>query len=63
MTASNWNSKTMNPTGWYVTEKYDGMRLLWDGSKFYTRSGEILDVPESITKELPNNVSLDGEIW
>ena len=53
----------MNPTGWYVTEKYDGMRLLWDGSKFYTRSGEILDVPESITKELPNNVSLDGEIW
>ena len=62
MTATVWDSATMEPTGWYMTEKYDGMRLLWTGSTFYSRTGEIVKVPESITSKLPS-IPLDGELW
>ena len=62
MTATEWNDDTMVPTGWYLTEKYDGMRLYWDGSQFYSRIGNKVNVPESLTKQLPP-VALDGELW
>jgi DNA ligase-1 len=62
MTATEWDSESMDPTGWYMTEKYDGMRLYWNGKEFYSRSGEKVNVPEEIKKQLPS-VSLDGELW
>jgi DNA ligase-1 len=61
MTATVWNS-SMDPTGWYLSEKFDGVRLFWDGSAFYSRTGRKLKVPEYITKDLPK-VPLDGELW
>ena len=63
MTATDWNKDVMNPTGWYMTEKYDGMRLYWNGYDFYTRHGTKVKVPEFISKSLPSTVSLDGELW
>ena len=45
-----------------MTEKYDGVRLYWNGSHFYTRQGKKQKVPESISSQLPN-VMLDGELW
>ena len=45
-----------------MTEKYDGMRLFWNGTKFFTRQGKQVNVPEFISKHLPS-VALDGEIW
>jgi ATP-dependent DNA ligase len=62
MTATMWEDSSMNPTGWWMTEKYDGMRLFWNGTEFYTRQGRKVNVPESITKSLPS-VALDGELW
>jgi DNA ligase-1 len=62
MTATVWDEPTMDPTGWWMAEKYDGMRLLWNGSEFYTRNGNIVKVPDSIKSGLPK-VSLDGELW
>ena len=62
MTATEWDYDTMDPTGWYMSEKYDGMRLYWDGSQFYSRSGEIVSVPNSISTGMPS-VPLDGELW
>lgn len=61
MTATEWE-ESKDPTGWYMTEKYDGMRLYWNGSHFITRHGEIVTVPEFITQDLPS-FSLDGELW
>ena len=61
MAATEYDGK-MEPNGWYMTEKYDGMRLYWNGSQFYSRQGELVKVPDSITKELPP-VPLDGELW
>ena len=46
-----------------MSEKYDGMRLFWDGSKFFTRQGRKIFIPESITSQMPKNKALDGELW
>jgi DNA ligase-1 len=62
MTATEWSITSMNPTGWWMTEKYDGMRLYWNGTTFYTRQGNVVIAPEFITMQLPN-IPLDGEIW
>ena len=62
MTATEWDNDTMEPKGWYMTEKYDGMRLYWSGTQFYSRTGEKINVPTSLTEQLPP-VALDGELW
>lgn len=50
-------------SGWWVSEKYDGIRAIWTGSKLITRSGKDLKAPEWFTKGLPKNMRLDGELW
>ena len=62
MTATEWDKTSMDPKGWYMTEKYDGMRLYWNGNQFYSRQGEKVHVPESIASKFPS-ISLDGELW
>ena len=62
MTALLWEEENMNPTGWYMTEKYDGMRLYWNGKKFFSRQGTELQVPDFIKKDMPP-IALDGELW
>ena len=62
MTATEWDYSNMEPKGWYLTEKYDGMRLYWNGTKFLSRQGRAVKVPESISKQMPV-VALDGELW
>ena len=63
MTATEWDSSTMEPKGWYMTEKYDGMRLYWNGTQFLSRQGKAIKVPESILKQMPSSAVLDGELW
>ena len=63
MTSTEWDNSSMDPTGWYMSEKYDGMRLYWDGLKLITRNGKVVKAPEFITKTLPNTEHLDGELW
>ena len=63
MTATEWDNNTMDPTGWVMTEKYDGMRLYWDGTNFYSRTGSKINVPDFIKQTMPSNISLDGELW
>jgi DNA ligase-1 len=62
MTSTEWDSSTMNPTDWWMTEKYDGMRLYWNGKEFLTRQGRTTKIPESITSKMPT-IPLDGELW
>ena len=61
MTATEWDN-SMQPKGWFMTEKYDGMRLFWNKTNFYSRNGELVQVPKSIASQMPN-VELDGELW
>lgn len=45
-----------------ISEKYDGVRALWDGKQLISRQGNIINAPDWFTKPLPN-MPLDGELW
>ena len=62
MAAKEWNIDTMDPTGWHMSEKYDGMRLYWNGNNFFSRQGNIIYVPKFISEKMPK-IALDGELW
>ncbi len=45
-----------------VSEKFDGVRAVWDGNALYTRTGRLIAAPTWFTKGFPK-VPLDGELW
>ena len=52
------------PIGWYISEKYDGIRAIWDGEKFISRGQKVFTyVPEYFKLLMPPGIALDGEIW
>jgi len=53
----------LDPTGWFFTEKLDGIHVLWNGEQLFTRKSLIpIQVPSFITDNLPN-MHLEGELW
>lgn len=52
----------VQPQGYLVSEKYDGVRALWDGQRLRFRSGLPVPAPASFLQRLPP-VPLDGELW
>ncbi|MEN9544265.1 MAG: hypothetical protein RLZZ598_1098, partial [Pseudomonadota bacterium] len=44
------------------SEKYDGVRALWDGHELRFRSGRTIAAPRSFLARLPSH-ALDGELW
>jgi DNA ligase-1 len=48
--------------GYWVSEKYDGVRGYWDGQRLWTRGGIRVAAPAWFTAPLPA-VPLDGELW
>jgi DNA ligase-1 len=59
--AGSWDN-TMDLSGWWLSEKLDGVRAYWDGSNFYSREGNPFPVPAWFKVGLPN-CALDGELW
>jgi DNA ligase-1 len=49
-------------TGWWMSEKLDGVRAYWDGQRFVSRLGNAFFAPDWFTERLPA-VPLDGELW
>ena len=45
-----------------VSEKYDGVRAIWDGRSLRHRSGRAVTAPPAFLAALPA-VPLDGELW
>lgn len=41
MLAKTWDEE-IDPTGYYMSEKLDGMRMVWTGSKMYSRNGNAI---------------------
>eukprot|EP01124_Arcella_intermedia_P027360 TRINITY_DN5339_c0_g3_i1.p1 TRINITY_DN5339_c0_g3~~TRINITY_DN5339_c0_g3_i1.p1 ORF type:complete len:295 (-),score=48.24 TRINITY_DN5339_c0_g3_i1:43-927(-) len=62
MHGQDWNGE-QDLTGWYISEKLDGFRAFWDGSKLISKNGNPLSVPLEFTRCLPSDVCLDGELW
>ncbi len=61
MLAQTWNS-SVDPTGWYMSEKLDGVRAFWDGKQFWSRQNNKFYAPPWFTEKLPP-FSLDGELF
>ena len=51
-----------DPTGWWMSEKLDGVRAYWDGENLVSRLGNAFIAPDWFTADLPAD-TLDGELW
>lgn len=47
---------------YWVSEKLDGVRGRWDGTRLYTRGGHPIATPDWFTVNWPR-VPMDGELW
>lgn len=54
--------KGQDPVGWWMSEKLDGVRALWDGQNLVTRAHKVIPAPAWWLKDLPG-FALDGELW
>jgi len=52
----------VNPANYLVSEKYDGVRAIWDGKTLHFRSGRAVNAPAWFIAQLPVQ-ALDGELW
>jgi DNA ligase-1 len=60
--AVKWDVETgVDPTGWWISEKPDGVRTYFDGSGFVSRLGNPFTAPTWFFENLPKEVTLDGE--
>jgi DNA ligase-1 len=59
--AERWDNLT-DLSGWWMSEKLDGVRAYWDGEQFLSRLGNLFHVPDWFTAGLPGE-PLDGELW
>ena len=49
--AEKWTSE--DPTGYFMSEKLDGMRCIWDGSTLRARTGNTINAPSKLVAQLP----------
>ncbi len=52
----------IDPSLYLISEKYDGVRAVWDGKSLRFRSGQSISAPAWFTAKLPAT-PLDGELW
>ena len=52
----------VDPAQYLVSEKFDGVRALWDGQVLRFRSGRVVPAPAWFIAKLPPQ-PLDGELW
>lgn len=62
MKAKRWN-ESIDPTGYWISEKFDGHRALWDGRSFISSGGNRITPPPQIVESFPKEIVLDGELW
>ena len=54
--------ENIDPAAYLVSEKYDGVRAIWDGKILRFRSGRTVNAPAWFIAKLPVE-KLDGELW
>lgn len=59
--ADKWTSE-IDPTGWHLSEKFDGVRAYWDGNRLLSRTGKLLYAPDWFLKCF-SPFSIDGELF
>lgn len=53
---------SVDPALYLVSEKFDGVRAIWDGRELRFRSGRVVPAPVWFIAKLPAE-KLDGELW
>lgn len=61
--AHKYQDGVTKPTGWWMSEKLDGVRAYWNGKCFYSRLGNAFFAPSWFTQDLPRHMHLDGELF
>lgn len=59
--AESWDN-SLDLSGWWMSEKLDGVRAWWDGKQFISRQGNLYHAPDWFVEGLPD-YTLDGELW
>lgn len=54
--------ENVDPAAYLVSEKFDGVRAIWDGKTLRFRSGRTVSAPDWFIAKLPPE-KLDGELW
>lgn len=57
-----YDEKTHKISGWYMSEKLDGIRAYWDGEELLSKNGNKIYAPKWFIKDFPK-FKLDGELW
>lgn len=60
MHGNNWQGQ--NVAGWWASEKFNGWRAYWTGSRLVSRQGRDYAAPAGFTAALPR-FALDCELW
>lgn len=60
--AKKYNENINNISGWYMSEKLDGIRAYWNGKELLSKNGNKIYAPAWFIKKLPD-FDLDGELW
>lgn len=60
--AETWDG-VLDPTGYLMSEKLDGVRAYWDGECFRSRADNVFYVPKGFCDMMPKGTHLDGEFW
>lgn len=50
-------------SGWWISEKLDGVRAIWTGAELRSRAGVRFNPPDWFADQLPAGIALDGELW
>jgi hypothetical protein len=53
---------SLKPHGFIMTEKYDGVRVYWDGKDLYTSSMIPINIPSELRSTFPS-LAFEGELW
>lgn len=59
--AESWDN-AQDLAGWWMSEKLDGVRAYWDGSRLISRLGNAFHAPDWFLEGFPAT-PLDGELW
>lgn len=57
-----YQQELVDSVRYLVSEKYDGVRGVWDSKHFMTKRGNPINAPKCFTRQLPP-FALDGELW
>lgn len=59
--AETWDND-IDPKGWIMSEKLDGVRCFWTGTAMYSRNGNRFNFPKFFTRGWPKS-QMDGELF